>query len=222
MPAIDDIIGRDPAPPRDEPRPKQGRGRSPEQLLAEARDRGIVERYLAGRGLKTFPTVLRGHRRLAYFEDGRSLGHFAALLAPVVGPNGALRSVHRTYLGPAPGSRKKLLSPVGTGAAIRLFEPTDELGIAEGIETAIAAHELVGLPTWATISATIMEGFAPPAGVRHLVIFGDNDASFAGQKSAFALAHRLHRDLAVEVRIPPDPGTDWLDVLNSSAGARAA
>jgi putative DNA primase/helicase len=67
-----------------------------------------------------------------------------------------------------------------------------------------------------------MEGFAPPAGVRRLVIFGDNDASFAGQKAAYALAHRLHRELPVDVRIPPDAGTDWLDVLNGSAGARAA
>jgi putative DNA primase/helicase len=165
--------------------------------------------------------VLRGHHRLAYLEDGRFVGHYPAMLAPVVGPDGELRSVHRTYLGTVPGKRKKLLSPVGAGAAVRLFEPTDQLGIAEGIETAIAAHELFGVPTWATISASIMEGFDPPAGVRRLVIFGDNDSKFGGQKSAYTLAHRLHRELAIEVKIPTERGADWLDVLNG-AGARAA
>jgi putative DNA primase/helicase len=169
---------------------------------------------LRARGLGTFPAVLRGISRLAYLNGDQYVGHFPAMVAPVVGPDGKLRSVHRTYVGDVP-TRKKLLSSVGGGAAIRLFEPTDALGIAEGIETAIAAHELFGLPTWATISTAIMETFEPPQGVKHLVIFGDNDSNFAGQKAAYTLAHRLSRDtdLIINVRIPAQPGTDWLDVL---------
>jgi putative DNA primase/helicase len=111
--------------------------------------------------------------------------------------------------------------PHGTGyetcAAVRLFEPTDHLGVAEGIETAIAAHELFGLPTWAIISSTIMESFVSPAGNRRITIFADHDSNFAGQLSAFTLAHRLDRtdrDLAIEVMIPPEPDSDWLGVLN--------
>lgn len=220
--AIDEIIGRAPPPPRREPE-QSGRRlpNSGDHLLAQATDRAIVQRYLEGRGLSTFPDVLCGHRRLSYADDGRFLGHFPAMLAPVVGPDGDLRSVHRTYLGDVP-KRKKLLSPVRTGAAIRLFEPTEDLGVAEGIETAIAAHELFGLPTWATISTSIMEGFDPPAGVRRLTIFADHDTNFAGQLAAFTLAHRLHRldrGLAIQVQIPPEPGSDWLDVLNDRRAA---
>lgn len=139
------------------------------------------------------------------------------MVAPVIGPDGDVRSIHRTYLADVP-KRKKLLSAVGPGAAVRLFDPTDKLGIAEGIETAIAAHELFDVPTWATISSTIIESFSPPAGIRRLVIFADHDRNCAGQKAAFTLAHRLHRDLKldVEVKIPPEPDSDWLDVLNSS------
>jgi putative DNA primase/helicase len=218
--AIDEIIGRDP-PPRHEPeRTVRRRTDSPEHLLARATDPGIVRSYLQSRGLSAVPSVLRGHRRLAYLENGRFIGHYPAVLGPVVGPDGELRSVHRTYLGDVP-KRKKLLSQVGPGAAVRLFEPTDELGIAEGIETAIAAHELFGLPTWATISATVMESFKPPAGVQRLVIFGDHDVKFGGQKAAYTLANRLHRDFAIQVKIPSRPGADWLDVLNG-AEARAA
>jgi putative DNA primase/helicase len=214
--AIDDIIGRDPPPARrDDQPPNKGRGRSPEQILEEATDPGIVRRYLERRGLSTIPDVLRGHRRLPYVDDdGRFIGHYPAMIAPVVGPEGDLRSLHRTYLSDVP-KRKKLLSQVGMGAAIRLFEPTDQLGIAEGIETAIAAHELFGVPTWATISNTIMETFELPASVESLVIFGDCDDSFAGQKSAFALAHRLRCDtkITITVKIPSKLDTDWLDVM---------
>ena len=62
-----------------------------------------------------------------------------------------------------------------------------------------------------------MESFVAPAGVRRLTIFADHDTNFAGQLAAYTLAHRLHRldlGLAVEVNVPPEPDSDWLDVLN--------
>jgi len=179
------------------------------------------QRFKYSGGLGTFPAILRGHPRLAYVEDKQFIGRFPAMLAPVHGPDGDLVSVHRTYIGDVP-TRKKLLSSVGTGAAIRLFDPIDgELGIAEGIETAIAAYELFDIPTWATISTAITEGFSLPDGVNRLIIFADNDSNFAGHKAAFTLAHRLHRDhqIEIEVMIPPEPGTDWLDVLTSRRAA---
>jgi putative DNA primase/helicase len=216
--AIDEIIGRDPPPRRPASEGNHAHCSSPKQLLAEATDASLVQSYLAGRGLSIFPAVLRGHRRLAYIDDGRFLGCFPAMLAPVVGPDGALRSVHRTYLGDVP-QRKKLLSAVGAGAAIRLFEPTDELGVAEGVETAIAAYELFRVPTWATISTALMESFVPPVGVTRLIVFADNDSNYAGQKSAYTLAHRLHREITIQVRIPSKPGTDWLDALNARRAA---
>jgi putative DNA primase/helicase len=211
--AVDEIIGREP------PRGAAGntdrrRSNCGESILAAATDPNIARQYLEGRGLSTFPDVLKGIRRLSYVENDRFLGQFPAMVAPVVGPDGKLRSVHRTYLGDVP-TRKKLLSQVGAGAAIRLFKPTHILGIAEGIETAIAAYELFGIPTWATISTAITETFEPPQGIQHLVICGDNDTNFAGQKSAFTLAHRLSRDtdLTINVKIPSQSGADWLDVL---------
>jgi putative DNA primase/helicase len=134
---------------------------------------------------------------------------------PVHGPDGDLRSVHRIYVADVE-PRKKLMAPVEkvSGGAIRLFDPGDTLGIAEGPETAIAAYQRDGVPTWAGISSTILEAFQPPAGVRCVVVFGDNDLSFEGQRAAYSLARRLVREgYGVDVRIPPKPNTDWLDIL---------
>ena len=218
---IDKIIGTD-APPQSAPAQTKdtpaNRLAKIERVLAEATDPGIIEHYLAGRGLRTFPPVLRGHRALPYV-DGESVRRLPAMVAPILGPDGKLQSAHRTYLGNVP-DRKRTMPPVETikGGAIRLFDHADELGIAEGAETALAAHELFGVPTWAAINAGNLEAFAPPEGVERLVIYGDHDGhNFVGQKAAYVLAARLARDmhdLDIAVMIPPTPG-DWLDILNA-------
>ncbi len=200
-----------------------------DRVLAGATWPEIVHRYLARRGLTTVPAVLRGHPALPFFgDDNRPPGRFPAVVAPVLGPDGALQSCHRIYLGDdiPKGQRKKLMRAIDTvkGGAVRLFEAGDVLGVAEGIETAIAAHELFGIPVWAAISAGGVEAFVPPPGLKRLAILADNDASYAGQKAAYSLAHRLAvaRDRSIatlEVHVPPKAGTDWLDVLCEERGA---
>jgi putative DNA primase/helicase len=217
---VDEIIGTEyrPASPQPKQRPEESRRRAIEKLLAEATDNGVVTNYLTRRGLSVSSPVLKGHPRCPYFDaDGKLIVHLMAVVAPITGPDGSLQSVQRIYLGNVTPKKKKC-TPIDTikGAAVRLFDIGGELGIAEGVETALAANEIFKVPTWAALSANEIETFQPLAGLRRLHIFGDNDSNFVGQLAAYALADRLHReqpDLIIEVHIPDGVDTDWLDVL---------
>ncbi len=179
--------------------------------------------YLAGRGLRLYdlPESIRVHPALRY-HDGDVIGTYAAMIATVTGPDGKARSLHRTYLqearkAPVAAPKKLMQGVTLSGAAIRLTAVSRVLGIAEGIETALAASELFETPVWSCISTAGIESFEPPAGVDHVIIFADHDENFAGQKAAFAAAHRLKlKGFGVEVCIPPTVG-DWLDELNRRA-----
>jgi putative DNA primase/helicase len=161
--------------------------------------------------------VLRLHPGLAYRDGGEVLGRFPALMALVTGPDGKGVTLHRTYLqdsrkAPVPSPKKLMPGKPIKGAAIRLHPAGDVLGVAEGIETALAARQLFNVPTWSCISAAGIESFIPPKEVRKVIIFGDNDVSGTGQAAAWALAKRLiAAGMPVEVRLPKQIGTDWAD-----------
>lgn len=172
--------------------------------------------YLEGRGLEV-PAVLRWHKSLPYFLDGVEMARYPAMLAPVMlGPK--FLTYHVTYLSggkkaTVEPNRKILPGPPINGASVPLYPAGKVLGVAEGIETAIAAKLITSIPTWAALNTSGMAKWVCPPGVETVIIFADNDENFAGHAAAYALAHRLKsigRD--VEIRFPVIIG-DWNDVL---------
>jgi len=107
------------------------------------------------------------------------------------------------------------------GGAVRLCQAEPDIGIAEGIETALAVHQATGMAVWAALSCTLLERFEPPVGTRHVAIWGDLDRMGVGKDSAQKLAERLsERGIAASLHFPPASllgdckSVDWLDVLN--------
>jgi putative DNA primase/helicase len=181
-----------------------------------------VTRYLKRRGFVEvwpLPQVLRLHRALPYWSGTEKLGTFPAMVAPIIAPDGRMVALHRTYLTDAGRKAdvptvKKLTGASGplTGASIQLHKPVRGcIGIAEGIETGLAAWCASGLPTVAAYCAGNLATYAWPPGVQRLVIFADHDR--AGQEAAQALLSRAVRaGLAASVMTPTDAGADWCDV----------
>ena len=190
-----------------------------------------VDRYLTSRGvaLPVYPKVLRFHPALGYYQkdaDGKShkVAEYPAMLACIQGEDDHAVTLHRTYLQDgaklAVPDAKKVLSSGINGAAVRLFEATEDLGISEGIEKSIALYLATGRPFWAGLNAGNLEKLWIPDSVRRVWIYADNDADgdFAGQAGAFVLARRLKREAhrtgsrEVQVFVPKDAGVDWSDL----------
>jgi phage/plasmid primase-like uncharacterized protein len=187
-----------------------------------------VTLYLKGRGMGgvwPLPEVLRYHRALPYWHGAEKVGTFPAMVAPLIAPDGRMVALHRTYL--ARDGRKadvptvkKLTGAAGplAGACIPLHKPARGcIGIAEGIETALAAWCASGVPTVAAYCAGNLAAWRWPA-VQRLVIFADADK--AGREAADMLRARvLAARLQCEVLTPASDGADWCDVWAERDGA---
>lgn len=180
----------------------------------------LVDTYLRSRGLgeRAYPASLRFAPSLLDGEGGTR----PAMLA-LVGVHGERPvSMHRTFLRADGGAKAEMGSPrkmmpgeLPDGACVALSEWTGGgvLGVAEGIETAMAASFRFDVPCWAAISAAMMMRWVPPEGCDEVVIFGDHDVSFTGHAAAYTLARRMKaKGLAVSVQIPVVLGQDWADV----------
>ena len=149
------------------------------------RDAAILEgspaaHYLAGRAITTCSPDLRFHPRMPLGPKG-AVRFLPAMVAAVRNDAGVL-ALHRTFLDPASwglapfGGPKRALGSLGSGAVRLAFPRGGRLGLAEGIETALSAMQLFGIPCWATLGNERFGLVTIPESVRELHLFVDNDA----------------------------------------------
>ena len=189
-----------------------------------------AEAYLRARAIDRcrFP-ALRFHPAL-FHRDGDGVRRLPALVAAVTGAAGehpghrAISGVHRTWLHPsrpakAPVARpRKALGRIH-GLAVRFGDPAPPtLLVGEGIETVLSI--VTAMPDTvaaAALSAGSLGAFAPPPGVRRLVVARDNDPD--GERAADRLARRCARaGVAAHVLVPEgDDFNDDLLALGSAA-----
>lgn len=206
-----------------------GKDDSPREVVRTATDIAMSKarpltrsKYLESRGITRIPHGLLGVPSLECRDGGEVLGSYPAIIAPLI-RNQKIVTVQATYLqggkkAPVRVPKKTLPGRYETinGAAVQLGEWSQPsvLGFAEGVETALSAMQMFGHPVWATLSTAGMRSVDWPTTLERAVIYADNDKNYAGHAAAWHLAHRMAmRGIDVEVRLPPDPGTDWNDVL---------
>ncbi|KMS56026.1 virulence-associated protein E [Novosphingobium barchaimii LL02] len=175
-----------------------------------------AQTYLSGRLLRQPWQDLRYNPRTP-LGRGRDVVFRPALIAAVRERHGVV-AVHRSFLDPVSlGLAKDLTDPrmmlgrPGRGA-VQLAPANNVLGLAEGIETALAAMRLHRLPVWATLGAERAGHILLPDSLERLVLLFDRDA--AGW-SAHQRALEAYAGSDLEIRsIWPSAGhNDWADVL---------
>lgn len=175
-----------------------------------------AEAYLVARAINNHSVHLRYLERTPLGPKG-AVQFLPAMLAAVSTDLGIV-AVHRTFLDPdlpklAGFERpRRALGSLGTGA-VRLASPVDgQLGLAEGVETALSATTLFGIPCWATLGNERFGLVSIPDSVRELHLFVDHDAGgVLAEKRARNAYSRPDRRIVIHK--PDTPGFDWNDVL---------
>jgi hypothetical protein len=210
------ILGSD--VPRVHPNFTRTRAREPEQVpdraaldlwqTAQPAKGSPVEKYLRGRGITLIPPSIRCGRRM----------HAGMVMLPTMtcsiqSPDGQIIAVQETLLTLAGKKAAAAVSRINTGSlgagAVRLAGAGEVLGLAEGVESALSAMQLTGIPCWASLGAARMHRVDIPDHVRELHVFADNDQP--GRDAADRVVSEQKNRRAI-VNYPLN-GPDWNDQL---------
>ena len=180
--------------------------------------------YLANRGLAARCSDLRFHPQMPLGPKD-CVRFLPAMIAAVRNDVGIL-ALHRTFLAPdepciANFERpRRALGSLGTGAVRLAWPRGGRLGLAEGIETALSATQLFGVPCWATLGNERFGLVTIPDSVRELHLFVDHDAggNLAEERAREAYVRDGRR---IVTRRPGRFGQDWNDILKERQRAPA-
>jgi hypothetical protein len=194
-----------PAAPFTRPSPKAARTTTADALALWNAGYPVAgtpaEHYLAARGLPLPPKSLRFLSNVEFSKTRR----FHCLVAAMQSVSRAIVGVQLTFLHPkrpekAPVENPRRVIGKARGAALRLAAAAEEIGLAEGYETAHAAMLMTGVPTWASCGSSRLPLVILPGIVRRVIVFADPDKP--GLEAAEHFRER-HPELEnVEIRTP--------------------
>jgi DNA primase len=179
-----------------------------------------AEYYLRARGICGLNPSLRFAEQFPYTPAVRLPAMIAAMLSPMR----ELVAIQVTMLNPQKPEKAAIATPrrtigaMGAGA-VRLAAASHFLGLAEGVETALSAMQLTGVPAWACLGAGRMQRVHIPASVGEIHLFGDNDSP---GRDAVERTSQVHAGKTVTVSFPPAPAGDWNDYLRTVRSAGGA
>lgn len=161
--------------------------------------------YLERRGIALQPASLRSG------ADGTSM---VAAVQRLDGKVVAVQSLRLTPDGQkAAGNIPRITTGALGGGAVRLGPSGNILGLAEGIETALSAMQLTGIPVWASLGSARLARVELPGEVSEVHIFVDNDEPGRSAARRTADVH-ISAGRSVFLRSPPEQCGDWNDFLN--------
>ena len=147
------------------------------------------------------PPAIRFHPALPYWTVGDDdkptvLGEWPSLLCAITNATDELIGVERIYLKPDGSGKAKLPDGLKAkkgighkkGGRVELGASGTQLGLAEGIETALSATQLFGDVCWAALGGQNLKSFVIPRQVTHFILFVDNGDP----------GHKLAREAACE------------------------
>lgn len=193
------------------------------------------ENYLNRRGipLEYFLDLdcIRHHPGLAYPGMKARCPALVCRVDDVEGHITAIWRIYHTADGiKLPVDNPKLgLGPAG-GGAVRIGGIGKRIGLAEGVETALAVRALTHgqYPIWSTLSTSGLIGVEIPLGVERISVWPDGDKPMrrqgeeyvpsvpAGRKAAQTLYERLKGEgIQTVIAAEPSSGLDYLDVFNA-------
>jgi putative DNA primase/helicase len=193
---------------------------------------GPAAAYLSMRGFTNFSDpVLRFHPALTYPGiDGKH----PVLVCRVDDVAGTFAGIWRIYLTPT-GEKLNSANPklgLGpcAGGAVRIGGIARHIGAAEGLESALGAHFLIGrkYPVWPCLSTSGLIGFEIPMLVERLTLFCDGDRPIkkngddylpavpAGRRAVQSLRQRaINEGVGCDIAAEPPPQFDFCDLWRS-------
>jgi hypothetical protein len=163
---------------------------------------------------------LRFHSAALYPRSNLYLPAMVAALCR--SDNKKVIAVQLTYLNERTGEKASVAEPrmtfgrMGSGA-VWLAQAGETLGLAEGIETALAAMQIFGIPCWAVLGSQRLSRITVPDTVKEMHLFADSDD--AGKGAAERAVHQYtHQGKHVVLHQLPEGRKDWNDVVLARRG----